>query len=301
MAQPPETKEYGTESPLVREFRYKMYLMRKSPLAVMGLVIILIMISIAVAAPRIAPHDPDEIDQYNAHEAPSEDHPFGTDELGRDIYSKVLHGTWTSLRIGVVVVSITLTIGITLGLIAGYYGGWTDEIIMRVTDVFLAFPGLILALAITATLIAKDPQTDRLQWVMVALAAVGWPGYVRLVRGTVLSVKENAYIEAARAIGARDPRIMTRHLLPNCLSPIIVTATMNLGGVILAAAGLGFLGLGAAPGSNEWGIMVAGGMQYLVKSWWIATFPGLAILVTVLGFNLLGDGLRDILDPKLRR
>ena len=248
------------QSPMVREMRYKLYLMRKSPLALMGLAIILLMMAVAVAAPEIAPHDPDEIDQYNAHEEPSRDHPFGTDEMGRDIYSKVLHGTWTSLRIGVVVVSITLTIGIALGLVAGYYGGWTDEIIMRVTDVFLAFPGLILALAITATLIANDPHTDRLQWVMVALAVVGWPGYVRLVRGTVLSVKENAYVEAARSIGASNPRIMTRHILPNCISPIIVTATMNLGGVILAAAGLGFLGLGASPGSNEWGIMVAGGM-----------------------------------------
>lgn len=289
------------ESPLMKEIRYKLYLLRKSPLAIIGLAIILGLVAVAALAPYIAPHDPDEIDQYHAHEPPSRDRPFGTDEMGRDIYSKVIYGARVSIWIGVVVVSIALSVGIALGLVAGYYGGWVDEVIMRVTDVFLAFPGLVLALAITATLVANDPHADRLLWVMVALAVVGWPGYVRLVRGTVLSVKENTYVEAARALGASDARIMTRHVLPNCLSPIIVTATMNLGTVILAAAGLSFIGLGAEPGASEWGVMVASGAEYLVKSWWIATFPGLAILVTVLGFNLFGDGLRDVLDPKLRR
>jgi peptide/nickel transport system permease protein len=289
------------ENPLAQEFRYKMYLFKKSPLAIIGLAIIIFIIIIAIIAPYIAPHDPEEIDLYDRHSPPSEDHPFGTDDLGRDIYSMILHGARVSLRIGLIVVSIALLIGITLGLTAGYFGGWVDEVIMRTTDVFLAFPGLILAMAIVATLVASDPKSDRLMWVMVALAAVAWPGYVRLVRGTVLSVKENTYVESARALGAGHGRIMRRHILPNCLSPVIVTASMNLGTVILAAAGLSFIGLGAEAGTAEWGSMVATGMEYMVKSWWIATFPGLAILITVLGFNLFGDGLRDVLDPKLRR
>jgi peptide/nickel transport system permease protein len=221
--------------------------------------------------------------------------------MGRDIFSMVLYGAQISLKIGIVVVSISLLVGIILGTVSGYYGGRVDEVIMRITDIFLAFPALILAMAVTATLVANDPKADRLMWVMVALAVVGWPGYVRLVRGTVLSVKENAYVEAARAVGASNTRIMMRHILPNCISPIIVTASMNFGTVILAAAGLSFIGLGAEAGSAEWGIMVATGSRYIVHHWWYATFPGLAILIAVLGFNLLGDGLRDILDPKLRR
>ncbi len=289
------------DNALAQEFRYKMYLFKKSPLAIIGLFIIITIIMIAFLAPYLATHDPEEIDPYNRHDPPSEDHYFGTDDLGRDIYSMVLHGAHLSLRIGIIVVSIALLIGITLGLTAGYYGGWVDEIIMRGTDIVLAFPGLILAMAIVATLVANDPKSDKLFYVMIALAAVGWPGYVRLVRGTVLSVKENTYVEAARSLGAGNGRIMRRHILPNCLSPIIVTASMNLGSVILAAAGLSFIGLGAEAGTAEWGQMVAVGSEFLVKSWWIATFPGLFILITVLGFNLFGDGLRDVLDPKLRR
>lgn len=301
MVEPMVDPDIPVDNALAQEFRYKMYLFKKSPLAIMGLAIIITIVLIAFLAPYLATHDPDEIDPYNRHDAPSDEHYFGTDELGRDIYSMVLHGAHLSLRIGIIVVSIALLIGITLGLTAGYYGGWVDEIIMRGTDIVLAFPGLILAMAIVATLVASDPKADRLMLVMIALAAVGWPGYVRLVRGTVLSVKENTYVEAARSLGAGNGRIMRRHILPNCLSPIIVTASMNLGSVILAAAGLSFIGLGAEEGTAEWGQMVAVGSQFLVKSWWMATFPGLFILITVLGFNLFGDGLRDVLDPKLRR
>ncbi len=288
-------------SPLGRELKYKMYLMRKSPLAIMGLAIIMILVFVAIFAPSIAPYDPEEIDEDSVKAAPSGEHYFGTDNLGRDIYSMILHGARVSIKIGLIVVGISLGIGVLLGTLAGYYGGYVDEVIMRVTDMFMAFPALILAIAIVSIMTADDSKADRLTLILIALAVVGWPGYTRLVRGTVLSVKENTYVEAARAIGASNGRIAFMHVLPNCLSPIIVTSSMRMGSTILVAAGLSFLGLGAEVGTAEWGVMVASGVKYIVHHWWIATFPGLAILITVLGFNLFGDGLRDILDPKLRR
>ncbi len=227
--------------------------------------------------------------------APSSAHPFGTDNFGEDWYSKVLYGASLSLEIGLLVVLPASLVGSLLGLVAGFKGGILEEVIMRVTDIFLSIPSLILAIAITAVLGRSIVN------VTYALIITWWPWYTRLVRGQVLSLKERQFIESARSVGASPTRLMLRHVLPNSVSPVIVQASMDFGYVILTAAGLGFLGLGAPPGTAEWGVMISEGLTYLFNAPWMAVFPGLAIVLTVLGFNLLGDGLRDILDPRLRR
>ncbi len=227
--------------------------------------------------------------------APSSAHPFGTDNFGEDWYSKVLYGASLSLEIGLLVVIPASLIGSMLGLVAGFKGGLLEEVIMRVTDIFLSIPSLILAIAITAVLGRSIVN------VTYALIITWWPWYTRLVRGQVLSIKERQFVESAKSVGASPTRLMIRHILPNSISPVIVQASMDFGYVILTAAGLGFLGLGAPPGTAEWGVMISEGLNYLFNAPWMAVFPGLAIVLTVLGFNLLGDGLRDILDPRLRR
>lgn len=227
--------------------------------------------------------------------APTSAHPFGTDNFGEDWYSKVLYGASLSLEIGLLVVIPASLIGSMLGLLAGFKGGILEEVIMRVTDIFLSIPSLILAIAITAVLGRSIVN------VTYALIITWWPWYTRLVRGQVLSLKERQFIESAKSVGASPTRLMLRHILPNSVSPVIVQASMDFGYVILTAAGLGFLGLGAPPGTAEWGVMISEGLNYLFNAPWMAVFPGLAIVLTVLGFNLLGDGLRDILDPRLRR
>ncbi len=226
---------------------------------------------------------------------PSSAHPFGTDNFGEDWYSKVLYGASLSLEIGLLVVIPASLIGSMLGLVAGFKGGIIEEVVMRVTDIFLSIPSLILAIAITAVLGRSIVN------VTYALIITWWPWYTRLVRGQVLSLKERQFIESAKSVGASPTRLMLRHILPNSVSPVIVQASMDFGYVILTAAGLGFLGLGAPPGTAEWGVMISEGLNYLFNAPWMAVFPGLAIVLTVLGFNLLGDGLRDILDPRLRR
>jgi peptide/nickel transport system permease protein len=227
--------------------------------------------------------------------APSAAHPFGTDNFGEDWSSKVLYGAGLSLEIGLLVVIPASLIGSLLGLLAGFKGGILEEVIMRVTDIFLSIPSLILAIAITAVLGRSIVN------VTYALIITWWPWYTRLVRGQVLSIKERQFVESAKSVGASPTRLMLRHILPNSVSPVIVQASMDFGYVILTAAGLGFLGLGAPPGTAEWGVMISEGLTYLFNAPWMAVFPGLAIVLTVLGFNLLGDGLRDILDPRLRR
>jgi peptide/nickel transport system permease protein len=207
----------------------------------------------------------------------------------------VLYGAALSLRIGLVVVAVDVAIGLALGAVAGYYGGAVDEVVMRVTDVFLSIPSLILAMAVAAAL---GPSVDH---VMLAIAAVGWPTYTRLFRASALALRETPYVEAARGLGASDLRIVLRHVLPNGVSPVVVQSTLDVGSTILTVAGLSFLGLGAPVGTAEWGLLVAQGYHYFPAQWWYILFPGLAITVTVLGFNLLGDGLRDVLDPKLRK
>ncbi len=295
------TKKYESQ---IKDFRYTLHLMRKSPLTMAGLIMLILIFSIAIFAPYIAPYHPEYIggQEYwknyysEALEPPSWKHPCGTDDFGHDLFSMILYGTREALYVGFIVVIVAMLIGVLLGAYSGYLGGWFDEIMMRICDMFFAFPGLILAMAITAAL------GPGLEHVMYALMIVWWPAYTRIVRGQVLSVKENQYIEAARAVGVSRFKIIWKHVIPNSLSPILVQATMDLGNVILTAAGLAFLGLGAAAYTADWGIMVSQGREWIIPGqWWWSTFPGLAIFVTVLAFNLFGDGLRDILDPRLRR
>jgi len=270
-------------------------LWKKSPLTMLGTVIVISLIFMAIFVPWFAPHDPLEQDVYNRLAPPSSEHLLGTDQLGRDILSRILYGSRISLVIAIIVVAIACSTGLILGLLSGYFGGVLDEIIMRVTDIFLAFPRLVLAMAFAAALGPSLLNT------MIAIAVTSWPVYARLARASTMQIRNEFYIEAARSIGASDLRIMFRHVLPMILAPIVVQATLDMGGVILTAAGLGFIGLGAQPPTPEWGVMVSEGRYYLSSQWWVSTFPGLAILITVLGFNLLGDGLRDIFDVRMRR
>lgn len=241
---------------------------------------------------QLAPYDPIEQDIPNRLQAPSREHLMGTDQLGRDIFSRILYGARISLGVSVMVVGISLLIGIVMGVVSGYVGGWADETIMRLVDLLMAFPGLLFALVVVAVL---GPGLFNL---LLALAVTGWTGYARIIRGEVLSVKEDEFIKAAQVMGASRSRIMFRHVIPNVISPIVVLATLNLGTVVLATAGLSFLGFGAQPPTPEWGNMIARSRDTLTTAWWVANFPGMAIMLTVLGFNLLGDGLRDVLDPR---
>ncbi|MCL0046986.1 ABC transporter permease, partial [Thermodesulfovibrionales bacterium] len=239
-------------------------------------------------------HDPIEQNLEHRLLSPNTEYLLGTDNLGRCILSRLIHGTSVSLQIGIMVVGIAAFVGVTLGLVAGYRGGLIDELIMRIVDILLAFPGIILALVIAGIL---GPSLFN---VMLALAVVGWTSYARVVRGAVLSVKEKEFVEAAQALGAGEARIMFRHILPNVMAPVIVMATLGMAHVILAAAALGFLGLGAQPPTPEWGSMLNDGRAFMRTAPHLTIFPGLAIMVTVLAFNFLGDGLRDALDPRLK-
>jgi len=279
-----------------KELRFAMKVVFKNPLSMIGLIIISILVFVAIFGPYIAPYNPNEINLDDKRQPPNMVHLFGTDNYGRDIFSRVLYGAGISSYIAITAVGISTIIGISLGIISGYYGSTVDVIIMRVMDMMLAFPSLILAMGIAAALGVGVTGA------IYATGIVGIPGIARLVRGQVLSIRETQYIEAAHATGASDIQIMLNHILPNVLSPIIVLTTLRLGGAILTAAALGFIGLGVKPPTPEWGAMISDGRNYLiVGDWWMATFPGLAIAIAVLGFNLFGDGLRDILDPRVRR
>jgi len=270
----------------------------RNKLSVIGLSIILLLVFVAIFAPFLAPYPEQAKGEPNLKERlqpPSWKHPFGTDHMGRDIFSRVIYGARTSLLIGFSVVSIALVIGLSLGLIAGYFGGKFDLLIMRVTDVFLAFPPLLLALLIASTL------GRGLMNAILALAISWWPWYTRLARGMAISVKNRPYVEAAKAMGVADWKIMIRHILPNSVSPLIVQATMDIGSAILEAAALSFLGLGVQPPTPDWGLMISEGKNYFLNYWWYPVFPGLAIFVTVIAFNLLGDAIREVIDPRLRR
>lgn len=268
--------------------------LRKRPGAMIGLVIILVFIAIAIAAPMLAPDDPNAISR-DRRAAPSASHLFGTDELGRDVLSRVIYGARVSMRVGLIAVGIALVAGSLLGLIAAYYGGWLDGLIMRVMDVMLAFPGILLAIAIIAVL---GPSLSN---VMIAIGIEAIPIYTRTARASTLSVKELEYVIGAKALGSSSSRILLRHILPNITAPLIVLATVGVAGSILTAAGLSYLGLGAQPPTSEWGAMLSSSRSYLRDSWWMATFPGMAIVLVVLSLNLFGDGLRDILDPRSRK
>ncbi|GAB4404672.1 MAG: ABC transporter permease [Anaerolineales bacterium] len=266
----------------------------RSKSAIIGLAIILGITFVAVFAAQIAPYDPIKQSFIRQLRPPSASFPLGTDEFGRDILSRIIHGARWALLAGILADSIALVLGVTIGLIGGYYGGRVDALVVWFTDVMLAFPYLLLAMIVVAIF------GPGIRNAMIAVGIVYMPQYARLVRGTVLSLKEKEFVEAARAIGASSFRIMFRHILPNCVAPIIVMATLAVGWAIVQTAGLSFLGLGAQHPMPEWGAMLAGGRNYMLSAWWIATFPGLAIVITVIGFNLLGDGLRDVLDPYLR-
>jgi peptide/nickel transport system permease protein len=259
-----------------------------------GACIVAALVVVAVGRNVLAPQSPTKIDITAALRAPDGIHWMGTDQYGRDVYSRVVHGSSISLVVGFISVGIAATAGTTVGLVAGFYGGKVDGILMRIIDVMLAFPGILLALAIVSVL---GPNLRNL---MIAVGISGIPFYARLVRGSVLVAKEQLYVEAARVVGVPIRVILIRHIFPNVVAPIIVAATLGMGGAILAAAALSFIGLGSQPPTPEWGRMLSEGRDYLRDAWWISTFPGMAIMLMVLGVNMLGDGLRDVLDPRLR-
>jgi peptide/nickel transport system permease protein len=281
----------------IRQMKLYIHTFRRNSSAMLGLVIVIVFLITAAIGPWVVPYPEDA--QGTIHLEikllpPSAAHWFGTDEVGDDVLTRVIIGARVSLKIGLIITGIAILIGVPLGLIAGLVGGRTDELIMRFTDVFLSVPGLILAIAIVGAL------GPGIQNAMLALSLVWWPGYVRLVQAKTLSLKNSIYVDAARSMGASNMRIVFVHILPNCSSPIVVKASMDMGLAILGAASLGFLGLGAQPPFPEWGAMISYGRNYLPDWWWYSFFPGMCIFLTVLGFNLMGDGLRDILDPRSR-
>lgn len=269
--------------------------LRYSITARIGMVLVGLIVAVAILTPILDPYNPKlDSDLANSGQPPSREHLFGTDRLGRDILRRIMHGARLSLSVGIVAVVTAGTGGTILGLVSGYFGGAVDMVIMRVIDILMAFPSMLLAIAIVAV---RGPGLFN---TVIALSVVGVTGYARLVRSMVLSIRERDYVEAAHMVGVRDPRIIFRHILPNSLAPIIVSATMGIGGAILTAAALGFLGLGAQPPAPEWGVMVSDGVPFLRQAPHMVFFPGMAIMFTVLGFNLLGDGLRDALDPQMQ-
>jgi len=269
--------------------------LRRNRLAMVGLAVLVLFLLCAIFAPFITPFDPIKTDFGNALQDPSSENLLGTDWLGRDSFSRILYGSRISLAIGLISVTIGMLIGVPIGALSGYYGGRFDILIQRIIDILIAFPGILLAIVVVAVLGVGVEN------VMIAVGIASVPIYTRLVRGSVLAVKEQGYIAAAKALGIGDARIIIRHIMPNCLGPIIVQSTFQIATAILWAAGLGFLGLGAQPPDPEWGAMLSKGREYIRTSHHLTTYPGLAILFMVLGFNLLGDGLRDALDPRSRK
>jgi len=281
--------------PRSKETKYSLYLIRRSPLVVAGVIIIAAYVFMVFFAPFITPYGPTERNWSETLRPPSAEHLWGTDQNGGDVFSMVIWATQIDLKIAITVVAVALIMGSFIGASAGYFGGALDEVVMRITDVFFAFPGLILAMAIVAALGQRN-----LDNISIALMLVWWPTYARLVRGQVLIEREKLYVEAARSVGASDMRILVFHILPNTIQPVIVQATLDMGGVLLTAAGLSFIGFGAEAGTAEWGLMISQGQTHFMD-YWVTFYPGMAILLCALSFNLVGDGVRDILDPKLRR
>lgn len=282
-------------TPRIREARRTVSRLNRNLLTRIAFVGALLLIVVGILAPAIIPFPEDIYDATHSESklhAPSTEHFFGTDELGRDIFSRVIYGTRISLTTAILAVGLALVIGVPLGAIAGTVGGWLDEIIMRITDVFLSFPPLLLAIAIAAL------AGPNLRNAIIAISLSWWPWYTRLVRGQTISLKERKFVQAAEAIGTRPSRIIFGHIVPNTISPVIVQASMDMGGVILTVASLSFLGLGAQAPTPEWGLMISTSRNYFLDAWWYSLYPGMAIFVTVLIFNLLGDGFREALDPK---
>ena len=284
--------------PRIKSLRESLYLIARNKLSLTALIILVLLIVGALLAPYIIPYPEDLADATHTQiklQAPSLEHLMGTDELGRDIFSRFVYGARVSLSAALAAVGLSLVIGIPLGAIAGSFGGWVDNLIMRITDVFLSFPPLLLAIAMVAVMCSS------LNNAILAIALSWWPWYTRLIRGQAISVKERKFVQAAETIGTGRMKIIFKHIIPNCISPVIVQASMDIGGVILTVASLSFLGLGAQLPTPEWGLMISMGRRFFPDSWWYCIFPGLAIFVTVLCFNLLGDAIREILDPKTRK
>ena len=284
--------------PRLKSMGESLYLLAKNKLSLLALIVLILLVVLAVLAPHIVPYPNDLLDETHIGDkfiAPCSQHLMGTDELGRDVFSRIIYATRVSLLTAVIAVAVSLAIGIPLGAIAGSVGGWVDNVIMRVTDVFLSFPPLLLAIALVALL------GSSLTNAIVAIAISWWPWYTRLVRGQAVSMKERKFVQAAETIGTSRTKIIFKHILPNCISPIIVQASMDLGGVIMTIASLSFLGLGAQAPTPEWGLMISAGRSFFPDKWWCCIFPGIAIFRTVLSFNLLGDAIREILDPKTRK
>jgi peptide/nickel transport system permease protein len=284
----PTSRWQAANAQMARRWR----LLRAQPLGMVGLGIFVLLLLVAAFAPLIAPQDPFLQSLADRLRPPSTAHWFGTDEIGRDVFSRLVYGARTTVLIVFMVVLISAPIGLVLGTVAGYFGGWVDIVLMRVTDIFLALPGLVLALAFVTAL------GPGLRNAVVAIAIAMWPPIARLARAETLTIRHAEYINVMRIQGASRLRIIVRHVMPVCLSSLIIRVTLNMAGIILTAAGLGFLGLGAQPPAPEWGAMLATARQYMSGYWWIATIPGCAILVVSLAFNLLGDALRDVLDPR---
>ncbi len=266
----------------------------RNKLALLGGVIVLFLALTAILAPWLSPYDPGEIDVTRILEAPSREHPLGTDQLGRDVLSRMILGSRISLAVGFVAVGILSIIGVFLGSLAGYYGGWIESVIMRFVDIMLCFPTFFLILAVIAFV------SPSIWAIMIVIGVFGWMGVARLIRAEILSLKEREFILAARSQGAGDLRIIFRHLLPNALSPVLVSAILGVAAAILTESALSFLGIGVQPPTPSWGNMLTAGKDNIDIAWWLSLYPGLAILITVLGYNLLGEGIRDALDPRLR-
>lgn len=263
-------------------------------LTLIGGAVVLLLFALSVLAPVLSPHDPDNIDVKSILAAPTVDHPFGTDHLGRDVFSRIIWGSRISLKVGFVAVGIATVIGIFLGALAGYYGGIVDAIIMRFVDLMLCFPAFFLILAVIAIL---EPSI----WnIMIVIGLTGWMGVARLVRAEFLTLKNREFVQAAQILGGSDLRIIFRHILPNALAPVLVSVTLGVAGAILTESALSFLGIGVQPPTPSWGNILTAGKDNISIAWWLSLYPGLAILITVLGYNLLGEGIRDALDPRLR-
>ena len=268
---------------------------RRNRFAVAGVFVILLLFAASICAPLITPYHPGTIDAYHVLLPPSADHWFGTDELGRDVFTRMIYGARISLKVGFVAVGIAVVIGTVVGLLAGFYGGWTDSILMRLVDIMLCFPTFFLILAVIAML---EPS---IWYIMIIIGVTGWMGVARLVRAEVLSLRERDFVMAARALGASDFRIIFRHILPNAMSPVLVSASLGVAGAILTESALSFLGIGVQPPDPSWGNILTAGKDYIEFAWWLSLFPGLAILITVLSYNLVGEGIRDALDPRLNQ
>jgi peptide/nickel transport system permease protein len=287
--------DYGKKTWSMRLHDFYRLFFRGNWLNVLSVLLVLLVVFCAIFADLIVPYDPVAMEVKDRLQPPSQLHLMGTDQFGRDILSRVIAGARVALVVAVMVLTIAAVVGFVVGSVAGLLGGWVDEVLMRITDLFMAFPALILAMAIAATL---GPS---LQNTMIALSVVYWPWYARLVRAQVLSLREREFVVAARSIGASTSRLIGRHLLPNAVPILITQVTIDVGYVVLSTSGLSFLGLGAQPPTPEWGAMITEGRTFMREAWWYVTFPGVALSITVLGFNLLGDGLRDYLDPRVRK